>query len=187
MEIQQLPLAGTYQITLSPIGDSRGFFMRTFDVKAFNHYGLNKVWVQENHSRSSRKGILRGLHFQFPPYCETKLVRCIRGSVRDVFVDLRQDSPTFGKWDSIDLSEDNKKMVYIPRGFAHGFCTLSENSEVLYKVDNYYAPNHEGGLRWNDPQLNIEWPLENPILSEKDQHHMSLQEFIANHKAIAQS
>ncbi|MDV7395195.1 dTDP-4-dehydrorhamnose 3,5-epimerase, partial [Arthrospira platensis SPKY1] len=114
--------------------------------------------------------------FQFPPFAETKLVRCIRGAVFDVFVDLRKDSPTFGQWDGLELSEANKKMIFIPRGFAHGFCTLSEESEVLYKVDNVYNREHEGGLLWSDPDLGIEWPLEGePILSEKDRGNMTLQ------------
>ena len=131
MEIIERKIKGVYEIQLKPIGDNRGFFMRTFDINEFNKYGLNKVWVQENHSRSTQKGIIRGLHFQLPPFSETKLVRCINGAVLDVFVDLRKNSPTFGQWDSIELSAENKKMIFIPRGFAHGFCTLTEESEVL--------------------------------------------------------
>ena len=184
MEINQQKIPGTFEITLSPIGDNRGFFMRTFDLNEFNKHGLNKMWVQENHSKSSQKGIIRGLHFQFPPYAETKLVRCIRGKILDVFLDLRKDSNTFGQWDSIELSEDNKKMIFIPRGFAHGFCSLTEESEVLYKVDNFYAPEHEGGLLWNDPDLGIEWPISNPILSEKDKKNLRLKEFVEKYEGI---
>jgi len=184
MEIKPRKIPGTYEITLSPIGDNRGFFMRTFDLNEFNKHGLNKMWVQENHSRSSQKGIIRGLHFQFPPYAETKLVRCIRGKILDVFVDLRRDSNTFGQWDSIELSEENKKLIYIPRGFAHGFCTLTEKSEVLYKVDNFYAPEHEGGLLWSDPDIGIDWPVKDPILSEKDKGNMTFKEFVEKYKYI---
>ena len=184
MEILEKNIKGVYEIQLSPIGDNRGFFMRTFDINEFNKYGLNKVWVQENHSRSTQKGIIRGLHFQLPPYSETKLVRCINGAVLDVFVDLRKDSPTFGQWDSIELSAENKKMIFIPRGFAHGFCTLTEESEVLYKVDNYYSPESENGLLWNDADLNIDWPAKDPVLSEKDKKNITLKNFIKKYKYI---
>lgn len=184
MEIIERNIKGIYEIQLSPIGDHRGFFMRTFDINEFNKYGLNKMWVQENHSRSTQKGIIRGLHFQLPPFTETKLVRCINGAVLDVFVDLRKDSPTFGQWDSIELSAENKKMIFIPRGFAHGFCTLTEESEVLYKVDNFYSKESERGIMWNDPEISIDWPVENPILSEKDQKNMTLAEFVEEYEAI---
>jgi len=185
VEIQERKLAGVFEIRLSPFHDERGFFMRTFDEELFRQAGINREWKQENHSHSERAGTIRGLHFQFPPFSETKLVRCIRGAVLDVFVDLRLNSPTFGKWDSLELSGDNKKMVLIPRGFAHGFCTLAPESEVLYKVDNVYNREREGGLLWNDPDLGIEWPpVSSPILSEKDQRNMSFREFLKTHKAI---
>lgn len=158
--------------------------MRTFDRTLFKKAGLERPWVQENHSRSERKGIIRGLHFQFPPFAETKLVRCTRGAVLDVFVDLREGSPTFGQWDSVELSEDNKKMVFIPRGFAHGFCTLTDVSEVQYKVDNFYEKDREGALLWNDTDLHIEWPVSNPVLSEKDKKNWTLREFVSKFKAI---
>lgn len=184
MEIIPGKLKGTFGINLSPITDGRGFFMRTYDLNAFNEAGLNKVWVQENHSLSTQSGVVRGLHFQLPPFAETKLVRCISGKVLDVFVDLRKGSPTFGKWDSIELSAENKKMIFIPRGFAHGFCTLTENSEVLYKVDNYYSKEQERGLIWNDTEIGIDWPEENPILSEKDKGNMKLIEFVEKYGSI---
>ena len=184
MEIKERKLKGTFQITLNPHLDNRGFFMRTYDISIFKDRGIDRKWVQENHSRSEEKGIIRGLHFQLPPFSETKLVRCIKGAVLDVFVDLRKDSKTFGQWDSIELSEKNKKMIYIPRGFAHGFCTLTNVSEVLYKVDNFYTPTAEKGLLWNDKEVNIEWPVENPILSNKDSKNLSLQEFINKYKSI---
>ncbi|MFP4024603.1 MAG: dTDP-4-dehydrorhamnose 3,5-epimerase [Thiohalospira sp.] len=184
MDIKERKLKGTFEINLEPKGDHRGFFMRTFDINEFNKYGLNKIWVQENHSRSTQKGIIRGLHFQLPPFTETKLVRCINGAVLDVFVDLRKDSKTFGQWDAIELSADNKKMIFIPRGFAHGFCTLTEESEVLYKVDNFYSKENERGLMWNDPEIGIDWPAENPILSEKDQKNLKLEDFVREYGAI---
>jgi len=158
--------------------------MRTYDTELFKEYGINMKWVQENHSRSEKKGIIRGLHFQIEPFSETKLVRCIRGGIFDVAVDIRKDSQTFGKCIGIELSEDNKKMLYIPRGFAHGFCTLTDVSEVIYKVDNLYSQEHEGGLMWNDPDLKIFWPVEHPILSEKDQKNLTLKEFIEKYNSI---
>ncbi|MFN0012991.1 MAG: dTDP-4-dehydrorhamnose 3,5-epimerase family protein [Saprospiraceae bacterium] len=126
--------------------------------------------------------MIRGLHFQFPPFAETKLVRCVRGAVLDVFVDIRPDSATFGQWDSIELSEENQKMIYIPRGFAHGFCTLTNESEVLYKVDNVYNRQNEGGLLWSDSDLGIQWPADTPILSEKDQKNWTWGEFVESHQ-----
>lgn len=184
MEIKKRKLDGVYEIALAPILDNRGFFMRAFDAGLFERAGLDRPWIQENHSRSEQRGIIRGLHFQFPPFSETKLVRCIRGAILDVFVDLRLDSPTFGEWDSIELSEENKRMIFIPRGFAHGFCTLTSESEVLYKVDNTYDKEHEGGLLWNDPDLGIDWPVEKPVLSAKDEKNPTLKEFIRQHTAL---
>jgi len=182
MEIKERKLRGVFEITLNPHVDERGFFMRTYDNKIFSEAGLDHKWVQENHSRSERKGIIRGLHFQLPPFAETKLVRCIRGSVLDVFVDLRTGSATFGQWDSLLLTEINRKLVLIPRGFAHGFCTLEEISEVLYKVDNYYNKEAECGLLWNDPDLSIEWPTREPILSLKDKQNLTLKEITSQFK-----
>ncbi len=184
MEIIKRKISGVYEINIKPHTDSRGFFMRTFDTKFFKENDLERNWLQENHSRSEQKGIIRGLHFQLPPFTETKLVRCINGAVLDVFVDLRKDSKTFGQWDSIELSADNKKMIFIPRGFAHGFCTLSEESEILYKVDNVYSPESECGLIWDDKDLNIVWPAKNPILSEKDKMNMTLSAFINKYNNI---
>lgn len=185
MEIIERKLKGVFEITLNPLTDERGFFMRTFDDSLFREAGLKRDWVQENHSHSKKKGIIRGLHFQLPPFAETKLVRCINGAVLDVFVDLRLGSSTFGLWDSIKLSADNKKMIFIPRGFAHGFCTLTDVAEVLYKVDNYYSKQHESGLLWNDVDLMIEWPVSEPTLSEKDNVNLNLQQFINQYKGIS--
>ena len=184
MEILEKKLIGTFEINLKPIQDERGFFMRSFDEKIFKDVGLRFNWVQENHSRTLKQWTIRGLHFQFPPYTETKLIRCIRGKVLDIFVDLRIGSETFGQWDSIQLSEENKKMVLIPRGFAHGFCTLTDESEVLYKVDNYYSSDHECGIVWNDPDLKIKWPVKDPILSDKDKKNSSLKSFKERYTGI---
>jgi dTDP-4-dehydrorhamnose 3,5-epimerase len=185
MNVTPRKLPGTFEVQLAPIRDERGFFMRAYDTALFEQAGLHRPWAQENHSRSERRGIIRGLHFQFPPFAETKLVRCVRGEIFDVFVDLRKDSPTFGQWDGLLLSETNKKMALIPRGFAHGFCTLSQESEVLYKVDNAYNRDHECGLLWRDEDLGIGWPLAGePILSEKDSRNMTLRQFIQTHQAL---
>lgn len=184
MEIKERKLKGVFEILLAPHIDNRGFFMRTYDEEYFIKNGLERKWVQENHSRSGEKEIIRGLHFQMPPFTETKLVRCIYGRVLDVFVDLRKGSETFGQWDSIELSAENKNMIFIPRGFAHGYCTLTEESEVLYKVDNWYTPGAERGLIWNDPDLGIKWPVSMPILSEKDKQNLSFKEFVQQYHSI---
>ncbi|MFC1917400.1 dTDP-4-dehydrorhamnose 3,5-epimerase [Chloroflexota bacterium] len=178
MLIKERKLRGVFEIQLEPNEDHRGYFMRVYDDKTFKQCGLHQEWVQENQSLSVEKGTIRGLHFQFPPYTETKLVRVVGGEVLDVFLDLRKGSETFGKADSIRLSADNKKMIYIPRGFAHGICTLTRNCIILYKVDNYYAPANEESIVWNDPDIGIDWPVGNPILSEKDSKAKNLKEFV---------
>jgi len=184
MEIKQRKFAGVYEISLDPHIDSRGFFMRTYDSNLFKEAGIAREWVQENHSRSGKKGIIRGLHFQVPPFTETKLVRCINGSIWDVFVDLRENSETLGQWDAVELSAENKMMILIPRGFAHGFCTLTDISEVVYKVDNYYSKEHELGILWNDADLGIDWPISNPVLSEKDKSNLTFKEFSLKYKHL---
>jgi len=166
---------GLYLITPTAFEDSRGMFMETYAKSAFEAEGIRGDLVQENHSRSVR-GVLRGLHFQKEPCAQAKLVRCTRGEVLDVAVDIRKGSPAFAKWESFWLSESNRSVLYIPRGFAHGFLTISDIAEVQYSVDNAYAPDHEGGIIWNDPQLAIEWPIEHPILSEKDKSWPRLSE-----------
>lgn len=178
MKISPLKLKGTYEITLNPHQDERGYFMRTYDEAIFNQYGMTNNWVQENQSLSKKKGIIRGLHFQNPPQAETKLVRVVLGAIVDVFVDLRKNSETYGQWDSIELSEENYKAVYIPKGFAHGFCTLTENALVCYKVDSFYAPEAEGGLKWNDSELGIEWPVSHPLVSDKDSKLSNFRDFV---------
>lgn len=149
-------------------GDHRGFFMESWSQRAFEEAGLHYTFVQDNHSSSTVKGTLRGIHFQRGDKAQAKLVRCTRGAVLDVAVDLRPNSPTYKKWVAVELSEDNKRMFMIPRGFGHGFVTLTDNVEFLYKADNLYAPEADGGIRWNDPELAIDWGVENPVLSAKD-------------------
>jgi len=155
--------------------DERGFFMETYVKEDFEKAGINVEFIQENHSKS-KYGVLRGLHFQREPYAQSKLVRCIKGKILDVAVDIRKNSPNFGKHISAELSEDNKLMLFIPKGFAHGFVVLSEEAEVIYKVDNVYAPDHESGLIWNDEDITIQWPVDNPIISEKDKILPTLKE-----------
>ncbi len=163
VKIVPLALAGTFEIQLDPHRDERGYFMRWYDREAFARAGLPTEWVQGNES-ASRRGVVRGLHFQRPPHAETKLVRAIVGRVQDVFVDLRRGSPTFGKWQAIELSDEAANAVLIPKGFAHGFCTLSDEAVVSYLVDSPYTPGAEGGLLWSDPALGIEWPFDGQAL-----------------------
>lgn len=169
MKVTERYLHGVLEIALDPRVDERGFFMRTYDQEILKRLGVDRPWVQENHACSLRRGTVRGLHFQLPPQSEAKLVRVIRGKIYDVFVDLRKKSPTFGKWDAIELSEDDPKMLLIPRGFAHGYCALSDMAEIIYKVDSIYMPALERGIRWNDPNLGVPWPVDKAILSPKDQ------------------
>ena len=171
-------IKGIYEIILKPVIDNRGFFMRTFDEELFKKFDIPIKWVQENHSKNLNKNTVRGFHFCLHPYTESKLIRCIRGKVFDVFVDLRKGSPTFGNWDSIELSEFDFKWLFLPKGIAHGFCTLEDNTELLYKHDTYYQKEYDSGIVWNDKDLNIEWPVKNPIISEKDSNLMSYQKFL---------
>ncbi len=161
-------------------GDARGFFFESFNQKAFNDAtGLNLNFVQDNHSRSA-KGVLRGLHYQIQQP-QGKLVRVVRGAVFDVAVDIRKGSPTFGKWVGIDLSEDNHKQMWVPTGFAHGFLVLSDSADFLYKTTEYYAPEHERCIAWNDPEIGIQWRLmSEPSLSSKDQQGMALREAVTH-------
>lgn len=176
-------IEGLYIIEPTVFGDSRGFFMETWNKRDFQEIGLDMEFVQDNHSKS-RKGVLRGLHFQ-TKNSQGKLVRCITGKVYDVAVDLRKNSKTFGKYYGIELSEDNKLMFYIPEGFAHGYLALTQEVEFLYKATNYYSPEYESGIIWNDEDINIEWPLkkyglteQDLILSEKDKKLQTFKEYI---------
>ncbi|NJE62109.1 dTDP-4-dehydrorhamnose 3,5-epimerase [Thermococcus sp. 21S7] len=176
-EFRRLEIPDVILIKPKVFGDERGFFMETYKKSDFEKAGITGEFIQDNHSRS-KYGVLRGLHFQKGQYAQAKIVRCVRGVIYDVAVDLRKDSPTFGKYVGVILSEFNKYQLYIPRGFAHGFAVLSDVAEVAYKVDNVYAPDQEGGLLWNDPDVGIKWPVEEPILSEKDKKWPTLKELI---------
>ena len=149
-------------------GDERGWFMESWTDRMLKDAGIDISFVQDNHSFSAVKGTLRGLHYQLNPMCQAKLIRCTRGELWDVAVDIRKGSPQYGQWTGVHLSAENKHQVLVPRGFAHGFITLTDDVEVQYKADNYYAPECDGNIRWNDPDIGIEWPIEPAILSSKD-------------------
>lgn len=168
MIFQQTPLQGGYTIDLEKRGDDRGFFARLFCEKEFHQAGLESRFVQINNSFSGKRGTLRGMHYQLPPAGEVKVVRCIKGSLFDVIVDLRPDSPSFKRWFGAELSAENRRMMYVPRGFAHGFVTLTDDVEAFYLVSAFYSPANERGLRYNDPAVGIEWPLEPSEMSDKD-------------------
>lgn len=168
MDFKPLALDGAYLITPPAYTDARGYFMVAYQQDLFSRHGLATDWVQDNQSLSRQRGIIRGFHFQTPPYAQAKLVRVLDGEVMDVIVDLRRSSPTFGQWHHTMLSAENRQMIYIPRGFGHAFQVVSDSATVLYKVDNVYAPDSQGGLIWNDPTLNVPWPVAQPLLSEKD-------------------
>jgi len=175
MKIVKTEIEGVLIIEPKIFGDERGYFFESFSQREFEEKVTETVFLQDNESRSIY-GVLRGLHFQKPPFEQAKLVRVVKGRVLDVAVDIRTDSPTYGRHVATELSEDNKWQVFIPRGFAHGFVVLSEEAIFQYKCDNYYMPEYEGALLWNDHQLNIEWklPMEDIILSEKDQLNPTL-------------
>jgi dTDP-4-dehydrorhamnose 3,5-epimerase len=168
MKFIQTRFSGAWLIEPRVFRDKRGFFMETYSKRLFADHGITEEFVQDNHSLSAETGVLRGLHFQHPPYAQSKLVRVVHGAVFDVIVDLRKKSPTFGAWQDFELTEQNCRILYMPRGFAHGFCTLAPDSEVVYKVDNVYMPDYDAGIRWDDPAIGVAWPTERPIISEKD-------------------
>lgn len=168
MDIVKTKLDGVVILIPKVFGDHRGFFMESWSRRTMEAVEIYYDFVQDNHSLSTVKGTLRGIHFQRGDKAQAKLVRCVRGAVLDVAVDLRHDSPTYKQWVAVELSEENKKQLLIPRGFGHGFVTLTDHVEFLYKADNYYAPEADGGVRWNDPDIAVDWGIEHPILSEKD-------------------
>ena len=168
MEITKTKLEGVVIIEPAVFGDKRGFFMESWSKRAFAEAGLDYDFVQDNHSASTVKGTLRGIHFQRGDKAQAKLVRCTKGAVLDVAVDLRPASLTYKQWVSVELSEDNKRQLLIPRGFGHGVLTLTDEVEFMYKADNFYAPEADGGIRWNDPELAVDWGIAEPILSDKD-------------------
>ena len=173
----QTPLSGVLVVEIDYFEDERGFFMESWNRRALAEAGLDVDFVQDNHSRS-RKGVLRGLHYQDMSAPIAKLVRCTFGTIFDVAVDLRVGSPTFGQWYGVELSAENKKQLYVPVGFAHGFATLTDFAEVQYKQSGYYAPQAEGCIIWNDSDVGINWPVKQPILSAKDKAGMRLQAYL---------
>lgn len=166
VEVTKTPLAGVVIVKNRAFEDPRGFFMETYNQQHFKSAGLPSEFVQDNHSRSSR-GVLRGLHYQYPQW-QGKLVRVVSGSIFDVAVDIRSDSRTFGQWYGIELNEDNRLQLYIPPGFAHGFVTLSEQADLVYKCTSLYKPDDDACIAWNDPDIGIDWPINDPLVSEKD-------------------
>lgn len=175
-EFEKLEIEGLMLVKPKVFGDDRGFFMETYKKSEFKKNGIDVEFVQDNHSKSSKK-VLRGLHYQAEPKAQAKLVRCSKGNIFDVAVDLRKDSKTFGKWQKVELSEDNKHMFYIPTGFAHGFVVLSDGAELIYKTSSEFCPELDRGVLWNDSQINIDWGIDfKPILSEKDKMQPTLDE-----------
>ena len=168
MKLINLPLSGAFLIELQLISDERGFFARTWCTEEFERLGLNPKLVQCSISWNARRGTLRGLHYQTEPYAEAKLIRCCSGAIYDVIVDLRPASPTYGKWIAAELTSENRRMLYVPEGFAHGFQTLIDGAEISYQISASYQPDHARGVRWNDPAFGIEWPISHPILSARD-------------------
>lgn len=171
MKIIQTPLQDAFVLEPEPFVDERGNFSRIFCQQELQEIGHHKKIVQINHSLTRQKGVIRGMHFQYPPKAEIKMVKCLRGSIFDVIIDLRRGSPTLLQWHGEILSAEDMKMIYIPEGFAHGFQTLEENCELLYLHTELYSPEHEEGVRYNDPAINISWPMEVTDLSERDKKH----------------
>lgn len=174
MIFTETTLHGSFIIDIMPNEDERGWFARTFCKDEFKKIGFNADWVQLNHSFTKQKGTIRGMHFQNPPFSEIKLVRCIVGTVYDVIIDLRKNSPTFLRWYGAELSAQNKKMIYVPQGFAHGFQTLEDNSELIYHHSSAYVPSVEGGIKYDDPKIEIIWPLGLTNISIRDKEHILL-------------
>jgi dTDP-4-dehydrorhamnose 3,5-epimerase len=176
MKVTQLSFSDVYMIEPVIHGDQRGFFMESYNEQKLKEHGITFNFIQDNQSLSAEAGVIRGLHYQLHPKAQTKLVRVISGAIYDVIVDIRRNSLTFGQWVGVILSEHNHRQLLVPKGFAHGFCTLVPNTQVIYKVDEFYAPEHDRGIIWNDPALGIDWPTPNPILSDKDKLHPTLKE-----------
>jgi dTDP-4-dehydrorhamnose 3,5-epimerase len=170
MIFTETPLTGAYLIDLEKRGDERGFFARAFCEREFASHGLVTHFVQINNSLSARQGTLRGMHYQLAPKAETKVVRCIRGALYDIILDLRDGSPTFGQNFGAELTAENRRMMYVPKGFAHGFFTLADDTEAFYLVDESYAPESERGIRWDDPRFAIRWPAQPNVISDKDRN-----------------
>jgi dTDP-4-dehydrorhamnose 3,5-epimerase len=180
LNLTKTEIEGIYVLEPKFFGDNRGWFMETYSKKVFKEIGLDLEFVQDNHSYSEFKGTLRGLHFQNDPMAQTKLIRCTRGKILDVAVDLRKGSPTYKKWVAVELSDENKRQLLIPKGFGHGFITLTDNVEVQYKVDEYYSKEHDRSIRFDDPEIGVSWGIDNPILSEKDKNAPLLRDSDCN-------
>lgn len=176
MTFSPTPLKGSYIIQPERLTDDRGWFARTYCANEFSQIGHTDEWVQMNHSYTAKKGTIRGMHYQLQPFQEIKLVRCVRGKVFDVIVDIRKNSPTFLKWFSAELSGEKLNMLYIPDGFAHGFQALSDDCELVYLHSEFYQPGYEGGIRYDDKLLNIAWPDEVTVISSRDSSHPQLNE-----------
>ncbi|MDB5115736.1 MAG: rfbC [Mucilaginibacter sp.] len=174
MNFLETTLADCFIVEYDKFSDDRGWFARTYCKNEFSAIGFNKDWVQHNHSFTRYKGSIRGMHFQLPPFAETKLVRCISGKVYDVVIDLRKSSVTYLKWIGIELSANNRKMILIPEGFAHGFQTLENDSELLYCHTEFYNPSHESGIHYQDKAIGINWPLSVTQISERDLNHSTI-------------
>ena len=168
MKVIETALPGVVIIEPQVFGDARGWFMESWSTKKMEDAGIHVAFVQDNHSFSAQKGTLRGLHYQLNPMAQAKLLRASRGAIFDVAVDIRRNSPTYAQWVGVELSAENYRQLFIPRGFAHGFITLTDNVEVQYKADNLYAPDCDGNIRWDDPAIGVAWPLTPTVLSEKD-------------------
>ena len=171
MIVRRLELDGLLEISPRKFGDDRGFFSETYNAKSFAEAGIDLTFVQDNHSYSAARGVVRGLHYQLPPFAQDKLVRVTRGAILDVAVDIRKGSSTFGKWVALEVSAEKWNQILVPKGFAHGFMTLVEHTEVIYKVTNYYSPEHDRSIRFDDPAIGIDWPISasGVQLSDKDQ------------------
>ena len=176
MKITESQLYGLKLIEPTVFGDHRGYFMESYNELTFRSQGVDIRFIQDNHSLSKEAGVVRGMHYQLGPKAQTKLVRVGTGAIYDVVVDIRTDSPTFGKWEGFILSEWNHRQLLVPKGFAHGFCTITENVNVFYKVDEYYSSDHDRGIAWDDPDLAINWPVSKVILSDKDSKHPRLKD-----------
>ena len=177
LTVRELDIPGVLEITPKKFGDDRGFFSETFNAQRCAEAGVDVTWVQDNHSLSASAGVLRGLHYQLPPHAQDKLVRVVRGRVFDVVADIRPGSATFGRWVGVELSVEKWNQLFVPKGFAHGFLTLEPNTELLYKVSDFYSPECDRSIRFDDPDLGIEWPIEGGglILSEKDEQAPSFK------------
>lgn len=178
MKCQEQALLDLLLIEPTVHHDRRGFFLERYNREDYRKHSIDIEFIQDNHSHST-KHVLRGLHYQLPPFAQDKLVHVVRGEVFDVSVDLRKESPTFGKWQGFVLSEENMRMLLVPRGFAHGFVVLSERADFVYKVSNVYSGEHERGIRWNDQDIGIDWPVDQPILSEKDGELPLMKELVS--------